>query len=161
MAGEDCAGAVELFGEDQAGEDMREGEGAQGEKEPSTGERSGSPAAGGAYREDDVLDALVAARADPCGEGFGGHGATAAIEQDGDSGGTSPLPIEPCEEGVFCFECLLLECLVLGAQHIGAPLKVEDGEGLEGIVRCEAGANVDQGDLHGEEDNAGLTKKSN
>jgi hypothetical protein len=113
-----------------------------------------------------VLDALVAARADPSGKGFGGHGATAAIEQDDDSGGTSLLPIEPCEESVFRFECLILESLTLerlvrGAQHIRAALEVEGGEGLEGIVRCEAGADVGQGDVHGEEDNAGLTKKSN
>ena len=37
VAGEDCAGAVELFGEDEAGEAVREGEGAE------RGERAGWP----------------------------------------------------------------------------------------------------------------------
>lgn len=61
MAGEDCAGAVDLFGEDQAGESVGEGERAEGEKDLCARECCGGPAAGGTDGKDDVLDAFVAA----------------------------------------------------------------------------------------------------
>ena len=120
----------------------------------------GRPAAGGADGEDDVLDALIAACAEPCGEGFGGHGAAAAIEQDSHGCDSALLGVETGEERVLGFERLIFERLVpgrlvFGAEQIGRPFKVKKGEGLERILGWKASADVGQSHLHGEEDNAG------
>ena len=47
------------------------------------------PAAGRADGEDDVLGALVAAAAEPGGEGFGTHLLAAAIQEHNQGGGSS------------------------------------------------------------------------
>lgn len=79
-----------------------------------------------------------------------------AIEQDESGGGSALLGVEPSEESVFTFERLILE-RVLAAQQIGAPFQVGDREGLEGVASWKARPDVSQGDLHWEENNAGLT----
>ena len=79
-----------------------------------------------------------------------------AIEQNQSGSGSALLGVEPSEESVFTFERLVLE-RVLAAQQIGAPFQVGDRERLEGIAGCQARSDVGQGDLHGEENNAGLT----
>ena len=65
MACQDCTGAVELFGEDEAGEFVGECDGTKRELKSSVGERFGGPAVGWADGEDDVLRALIAAGAKP------------------------------------------------------------------------------------------------
>jgi hypothetical protein len=60
------------------------------------------------------------------------------------------LLLKPGEKGVFGFEGLIL------ATHISrAPLQIDFGEGLKGVLRGETSANVGDGDVHGEEDTAG------
>ena len=73
VAGEDGEGAVDLFGEDGAGELVGEGDGAEGEDEGGAGAGGGGPAVGGADGEDDGLGAGVAQAAEVGGEVFGGE----------------------------------------------------------------------------------------
>jgi len=143
VAGEYSAGAVKLFGEDETGEGVGIGEGAEGKQDFGAGKSGGGPTAGGADGEDDVLDPVLPVRAKPGGEEFGGHRATAIIEQGGDGGGSGMLAVEPGEEGIFGLEGLGL------AAEDGAPLKVLGREGLEGVAAGKTGADVRNGDVHG------------
>jgi len=83
VACQDCTGAVELFGEDEAGEFVGHCDGAEREQQIGLGPGLFRPSVGGADGEDDVLDALIPAGAEPGGELGGAELAAAAIEQDG------------------------------------------------------------------------------
>ncbi len=63
MSGEDGAGAVELLGEDEAGEGMSQSKGSKGEQELSPRAGTIGPSAGRAHCKNDVLSALIAALA--------------------------------------------------------------------------------------------------
>ena len=91
MAGEDGEGAVDLLGEDGAGELMGQGDGAEGESEAGAGVRGGRPAVGGTDGEDEGLRAGVAETAEVSGEGFRGELLAAAVEQDEDRSGARGL----------------------------------------------------------------------
>ena len=70
MAGEDGEGAVELFGKDDAGEVVGEGDGAEGEKQAGSGASGGGPSVGGADGEDDGLCSGIAEAAEVGGKFF-------------------------------------------------------------------------------------------
>ena len=62
---------------------MGEGEGARGREGSLRASRAaGDQPSGGTDGEDDVLDAFIAASAEPRGKRFGGHLAATRIEQD-------------------------------------------------------------------------------
>lgn len=106
VVGEDGGGAVELLGDDEAGEGVCEGQGAEGEQELGAWAGGGGPTVCRADGEEDVLDAVVAAGDEPGGEGFGGEGAAATIEQDEKDGGAAGLAVEPSEQSRLGFESL-------------------------------------------------------
>ena len=101
MAGEDGEGAVDLLGEDGAGELMGQGDGAEGKGEAGAGEGGLGPAVGGTDGEDDGLRAGVAEAAEAGGEVWAGELAAAAVEQDEDGGGARGLAIERGEQSGF------------------------------------------------------------
>ena len=154
MAGEDRAGAVELFGEDEAGDGVGESEGTEGEDGFRAQESVGGPAVGGTDGEGDVLNAVLAMSAKPGGEELRGHDASVAIEQDGEDGGAAAMAVEPGEEGLFCFECF-----GFGAEEDGAAFEVTGSEDLEGVVCGKAGAHMGERYIHAEEDTAGSIGK--
>jgi hypothetical protein len=106
VAGEDGEGAVELLGEDYAGEFVGQGDESEREEEVGSGAGVGGPAVGGADGEDEALGALVAKTADAGGEGLGGKLLAASVEQDGVGAGSTGLLIEPFEEEGFGVEGL-------------------------------------------------------
>ena len=61
MSGEDGQRAVDLLGDDGAGELVGQRHAAQRQRAVSAGERGGGPAVGGADGEDDALGAVIAA----------------------------------------------------------------------------------------------------
>lgn len=143
VSGEDRASAVELLGEDQAGQGVGEGEGAERQQDFGARECSGRPAAGGTDGEDDVLHAVLTVCPQPSSEEFGGHGAAAAIQQDGHGRRSRVLAFEPGEEGV-----LGLERLLFAAQEDRAPLQILRGEGLKRVVGGKTGADVRECNVH-------------
>jgi hypothetical protein len=68
VAGEDGCGAIELLGEDQSGDGMGEGEGAQGENQSSAKESVGRPPIGWTDGENDMLGALLTLGTEPRSE---------------------------------------------------------------------------------------------
>ena len=70
VASENCKCPVELFGDDEAGQGVGQRHGSQRELQMSPFKSGRGPSAGRTDGEDDVLGALVAARAQPGGEGL-------------------------------------------------------------------------------------------
>ena len=101
MAGEDGKGAVDLLGQDQSGNLMRQGHGPEGKQKAGAFPGGIRPAAGGADDEDDVLSALVTADAEPRGKCFRSHGAAAAIKQDNNWRGAALAPGNPFKKHFF------------------------------------------------------------
>ena len=154
VAGEDGGGAIELFGEDEAGDGVE-----RGVKDPrredgfGAEEGIGRPAVGGSDGKDDVLDAFLAVGTEPSGDEFRGHGAAVAIEEDGEDracgcGGGRPRRREAIA-GV-------LKHSDLERTSGRGSLEVAGGELLEGVTGWgEGGADVgESGDVHAEEDTA-------
>ncbi len=145
----DCTSAIELFGQDEAGEFVGHGDGAKRECEMSAGFGGGGPAAVRADGEDEVLVALIATLGKPGGEVFRGELAAAGIEEDEEGRGAGELLallVQPEEEGGFVREGLRLDGLV-GLDAV----QVEAGEGVEGGLFagfCGFGADVGEGELH-------------
>ena len=149
MTGEDGAGAVELLGEDEAGEGMSQSKGSKGEQELSPRAATIGPSAGRAHGKNDVLRALIAALREPGGESFGRHLASAAVEEN-DKGGCSPrTAVDPLEERLFRAEGGSIAG-VIGLDS----LKISDGETVELVSGREAGSNVGQGQAHYGQDSA-------
>jgi len=88
VACQDCTGAVELFGEDKAGQVVGQRDWPERELEAGLGVSLCGPTVGGADGEDDVLSALIAAGTEPGGKFGGGKRAASAIEKDWESGQT-------------------------------------------------------------------------
>ena len=101
MASEDGEGAVDLLGEDGAGEFVGQGDIAEGEYEASAGTGGGGPAVCGTDGEDDGLGSGVAEATEMGCEFFGGELLAAAIEEDEDGNGAGGLAVDPGEEGGF------------------------------------------------------------
>ena len=80
MAGEDGEGAVDLLGEDEAGEVVGQGDEAEGEQEVGAGAGQRGPAVSGTDGKDEVLRGGVAVAADECSEVFRGELLAAAVE---------------------------------------------------------------------------------
>lgn len=99
VTGEDGEGAVDLFGEDGAGEFV--GQGDEAEREDKAGVAAGGvgPSVVGPDGEDYRLRAGVAETAEVSGEVLGGELLAAAVEEDEDRGGAGGLAVEPGEEG--------------------------------------------------------------
>lgn len=106
VSGEDGGGAVELLGEDDAGELVGEGEAAEGEEEVGALVGGGGPAVGGTDGEDEALGSVVAEAADAGSEVLGGELLAAAIEQDAEGADAAGLLVEPGEEGGLGIEDL-------------------------------------------------------
>ena len=81
MSFDDCKRAIYLLGEDDGGELVRQGEGAEGKQEAGAVTGGLRPAVRRADGEDKILDALVALAADPFRELDAGEGTAAAVEQ--------------------------------------------------------------------------------
>ena len=146
MSGEDGEGAVELLGEDYAGELMREGDWAEREDEVGAGAGCGGPSVGRTDGEDEALRAGVAKAAKVGGEFLGGELFAATVEEDEDRGGAGGLAVEPGEECGF------------GVVELGGAGDVAGGAGKvvggEGLGRSGLGARAGRRDgcddeLHG------------
>ena len=134
MPGQNGAGAVELFGEDDAGEFMGEGDGAEGEEEVGAGAGGGGPAISGADGEEELLDAAVAEGAEVGCEISGGELLAGGVEQDDVERGARGGFIGEGEEGG------------LGGEEVGvAGVVAGDAGGVvgeEGVERGGFGAGA-------------------
>jgi hypothetical protein len=149
VSGEDGEGAVDLFAEDDAGEFVGEGHGAEGEERCGALAGILGPAVGGTDGEDDELTALVALAAEPFGEGFRGHLLTALVEEDEHRGGTGALVLDGFPEEIFGAEEGRFDGGFAAArEEWGDAVEVEAGQFVEGVT----GARADGGDpeLHGD-----------
>lgn len=149
MTGEDGAGAVELLGEDEAGEGMSQSQGSKREQELSPRAGAFGPSAGRAHGKNDVLRALIAALGEPGGESFGRHLASAAVEQNGKRGRTSRTAVDPLEERLFGAERHSLA----GVIYLDS-LAVPDGETVKLVPGCETGRNMSQCQPHDPQNSA-------
>ena len=145
MVGEDGGGSVELFGQDYAGELVREGEAAEGEENVGALAGVGGPAVGGAYGEDEALGSFVAEATDADGELFGGELVAAAVEEDGVGAEAAGLLVKPGEEGGFG-----VEDLGVAGDGAGGAGDVVGEEAVGGLGFCAGGLWEDccQGDFH-------------
>jgi len=139
MAGEDGGGAIELLGENEACESVREGERTEGEEKLGASAGEVGPAVGGSDGEEDVGAAFVAAGAEPGCKSFGGEGTAAEVGQDEEGRADA---IEGLEEGG-----LGLEGLRIAAGDGSASVEVDGDEGVVFVfgTRCDVG----EGPLHG------------
>ncbi len=114
MAGQDGQGSVDLFGEDDAREFVRQSNWA--EREQHGGPCAGSlrPTVSRADGEDQMLNAGIAEPADVCGEIFRGKRFAAAIEKDDVRGGAGRLLIEPSEQSGLSGDAMGLHGRVAG-----------------------------------------------
>jgi hypothetical protein len=145
VAGEDGEGAVELLGEDDAGQLVGQGDESEREEEVGPGAGGGGPAVGWTDGEDEALGAVVAEAAEASGEVLGGELLAAAVEENGVGVGAAGLLLEPFEEGGFGVEGLG----VAGDIAAGA-LDVICDEAI-GRVRLRTGAawrDCGQSDFH-------------
>jgi len=94
VAGEDGEGAVDLFGEDDLRELMRQGDAAEGEEEVGAGAGGVGPTVGRADGEDEALGSGVAVPPDGSGELFRGELLASAVEQDEECGSAAGLAVE-------------------------------------------------------------------
>jgi hypothetical protein len=84
--------------------------------------------------------------AEPCSESLRAHLFPAAVEKNEQSRCAAALAIEPGKQRVFA-----LERLIAATERTRAALQISQSRPLKGIIRGEAGANVGQSDMHGEE----------
>jgi hypothetical protein len=142
---EDGEGAVDLFGENGAGELMGKRDLAEGENKGCAGSRGHGPSVGGADGEDEGLRAGVAEAADVLGEGFARELLAARVEQDEDGSCAGGLLVEGGEQIGF------------GGEGLGVAGEVTSGTGKiiggkgSGVVGLAAGASwvdCDEQKLH-------------
>ena len=145
MAGENGESAVELLGEDDAGELMGQGDASEGEEKVGALARGGRPAVRGADGQDEMLRAAIAESAETFGELRGSELAALGVEEDGVRGRAARLTAEPVEEGGLGLEELAVAWSVVGgAFKIG----VEETVGRFGLGSRTAGDDGCEGDLH-------------
>jgi hypothetical protein len=145
VAREDGSGAVDLLGEDDAGELVGEGDEAEREEEVGTVAGCGGPAVGGTDGEDQALCAIVAETAESGGEFFGGELAAAAVEEDGEGADAAGVLVERVEQGSLGIEDLTV------AGDVSGDAGDVIGEEAVGWLRLgSGGAGKDGGedDLH-------------
>jgi GNAT superfamily N-acetyltransferase len=106
MSSQNCTGAVELLGEDQAGEGVGQGEGSERQEKLGAAPGLVAPAVGRADGKHDLLRTLVTALPNPRGEGLGSHLAAAAVEQNGKRGCSALFAVEPGKQVLLRPEAL-------------------------------------------------------
>jgi len=111
---QDCTGAVELFGENEAGEFVGHGDWAKRQAEVGLGKSWFGPSVGWPDGENEMLGALVAAVSEPVGQIGGGQLFPPGIKQDGQGGNAGVLLAKPGEEGGFRYEGFGLDGTVGG-----------------------------------------------
>lgn len=143
MARKDGAGAIQLLGEDEAGERVGESKRSEREQEGRTAAGAVGPSVGGANGEGDVLNAFIAATADPGGEAFGSHLPPAAVEKNGERGGAALLTAKPFQKGIFAAKSGRF-----GPDDSRSALQIAAGEGIEGVSDRGTRTDVSQRKLH-------------
>src|SRR5579875_1084934 len=113
--------AIELLGEHKAGERMGHRHGSERQQQLRAAPRLFAPAAGRSDSKDQVLRALVAARADPSGKIFRTHLPSAFVEQHGRWRRAALAPRQPFEKGRLAAKALRCEPRGPGAER-GAAL---------------------------------------
>src|SRR5215472_4734121 len=106
MACEDCKCAIDLFGEDDPGDGVRQGHGTQRHEQARSFFRVFRPPVSGTDREDNLLSAAVALTAQPFCKFLRAHLASATVEQNLHSWRPSLLAIEPGEHRLLGAESL-------------------------------------------------------
>lgn len=101
MVVEDGERSVGLFGEDDSGQFVGQGDAPEGEEEVGVLAGGGGPTVGWAYGEEEALGSLVAEGGEAGGEVFGGELLAAAIEEDGVGADSSGGLLEGLEESGF------------------------------------------------------------
>lgn len=91
-----------------------------------------------------VLRSLIAADADPGGESLGAHLPAAAVEEDGDRGGSRRQSIETLQQGRLGAE---RHCLAASISF--DPLKILAGETVERIGGGKTRSDMAQREAHG------------
>jgi hypothetical protein len=128
VASHDCKCAVDLFGEDDPGQFMRQRHGAEGKQQVGGGSRVRRPAACRADGEDDGLPARVPLALEPGGEVFGGVGFAPGIEKNEQGRGSAPLAIDGGQQRFLGGEA---RCVGFG-ERLQA-FEVDDGCGFVGF----------------------------
>lgn len=106
------------------------------------------PTVGGADGKGDVLGALIAASAEPCGEFGGGKGASTAVEEHGEDGGSGEMggTSQPGKKRGFRLKSFRLQ-RVPGSDAV----KVQSRKSIEtGLLSCPGsfGTDVRHGEKH-------------
>ena len=104
VSGQDCGGTVNLLRQYDAGKLVGECDAAEGEEELCFLAGGGRPSVGGAYGEDEALDAVVAETTKAGGELFGGELLPEAIEKYGEGAAAARLVVQPIQQGGFGVE---------------------------------------------------------
>ena len=145
VAGEDGGGAVDLLGENDAGELVGEGDASEGEEELRLLAGGGGPAVGGTDGEDETLGAVVAETAEAGGELLGGELVATAVEKDAKGADAAGVVFEPMEQGWLGVEELGLAGDVAGG---ASEVVGEQGVGGGGLGAGGAGEDGGESDLH-------------
>ncbi len=149
MSSQNCTGPVQLFGEDEAGEGVRHGQGPEGEEELSAAAGLFAPSVCGTDREDNLARSLVPPLPNPRREALRRHLPAPAVEQNSHRRSPALLAIEPLKEGV------------LGPERHGlcghkrrCTFEIKLTQSVEPIPAVASGTDVGQDELHTKQDTA-------
>ena len=142
MASQDGRGAVELFGEYEAGQSMGEREWSERKQQMRALPRLIGPSAWRADREDNTRNAVVALPAEPGGECLGGVRLSPAVEQD-HGGSATRLALDPVKETAFG-----PESRGVARREPGQPREIALSQFLERIAGWKPGSDVGEGKIH-------------
>lgn len=140
---QDCKCTVDLFADEDAGELVGKGHGAEGEQQASAGAIGAGPAVGRTEREDGVLAAFVALAAQPLGQRLRGKLFAAFVEHDQQRRGSAFEAVDPLEKRSGGFEYA-----GFGFGIDLRPLQVLCGGRVEALA-LRADRDGGEGDLHG------------
>ena len=145
MPGTDGQGAVDLFGGDDGGEFVGQGDASEGDGEAGAAQRLGGPAIGWPYGDDELLGSAVLYAAQRGGKLFRAHLLAAAVGQDQIGAGAPRRAVEMGKKGRFGGEFALF-----AGQIAARPLDVAVQElgvrfGGRGASRPDGGEE----DFHG------------
>jgi hypothetical protein len=107
MPSQNCTCAVELLGQDQTGQGMGHGQGAERQQKLRSLSGLVAPAIRRPDGEHNLADSLIAVNPDPRSKGLRSHRTAAAIEQHRHRRGPPFAAIEPGKQIAFAAECLL------------------------------------------------------
>ena len=145
MSGEDGQCAIDLFGEDNASELVRQRDAAQRKKQVRTLTGIRGPAIRRTDSEDETLRAAIAQPAKLLSEFFGGEQLASTVEQNDMSGSTARLTVEPLKQ-----RRLGLKELQVAGGVPGRPLDVirKQTVGRIGLSAIAARHNRSKGNFH-------------